>query len=60
MKLITTLAITIIAAASFNLVANGADTNLSDFKFSKTVVGEKPTDEYLKGKVVVIEYWGVY
>jgi len=60
MKLFITLAITILAAASYNLAAKEAEVKISDFKFSKTIVGEKPTDEYLKGKVVVIEYWGVY
>ena len=59
MKLLTTFAITTLALASLNLNAKDEDTKLSDFKFSNTVVGEKPTDKYLEGKVVVIEYWGV-
>ncbi|MFT5906807.1 MAG: hypothetical protein ACI9E1_002419 [Cryomorphaceae bacterium] len=59
MKLITTLAVTMLAALSFNLKAADTDKKLSDFKFAETVVGEKPTKSYLKGKVVILEYWGV-
>jgi len=55
----TTLAVTMLAALSFNLNAEDGDKKLSDFKFAETVVGEEPTNKYLKGKVVVIEYWGV-
>ena len=32
---------------------------LSDWTFSEALIGDKPTDENLKGKVVVLEYWGV-
>jgi hypothetical protein len=60
MKLFTLLAVTILATLSFNLNAKEGDKILSKFTFSETLVGEKPTKEYLKGKVVVIEYWGVY
>ena len=35
------------------------DKQLSEWKFSETVLGDIPTEENLKGKVVVIEYWGV-
>jgi hypothetical protein len=59
MKLITILAISLLAVLSINLKAADTDKKLSDFKFAETVVGEKPTSKYLKGKVVVIEYWGV-
>ncbi|MGJ8658128.1 MAG: hypothetical protein ACSHX6_16905 [Akkermansiaceae bacterium] len=60
MKLLATLTVTILAVLSFNLHAEDEkEMKLSSFTFSETVVGEKPTEEYLKGKVVVLEYWGV-
>ena len=32
--------------------------NLSQFKFGKTIAGEEVTAESLKGKPVVVEFWG--
>ena len=42
--------------------ADAPDLNgktLSDWTFSEALIGDKPTEENLKGKVVVLEYWGV-
>ena len=32
---------------------------LSDWTFPEALIGDNPTEENLKGKVVVLEYWGV-
>jgi len=47
------------ALLPLGLQAADEEKKLSEWKFEDTVIGEKPTKSYLKGKVVVIEYWGV-
>lgn len=59
-KLFTTLVAITFAALSLNLHADEKDAKLSEFTFGKTLLGDQPTEASLKGKVVVIEYWGVY
>ena len=43
--------------------ARGADFNkdiqLSDLKFNETIMGSQPTADSLKGKVVLVEFWGI-
>lgn len=58
-KLFTTFVAITFAALSLNLHADEKDAKISDFKFGKTLQGDEPTEDSLKGKVVVIEYWGV-
>ncbi len=58
-KLITALVATMLAVLPFSASAENGEQNLSNWKFKETIIGEKPTAQYLKGKVVVIEYWGV-
>jgi hypothetical protein len=40
--------------------AEGSGTTLSDFKFGETIANEPVTQESVKGKVVVIEMWGIH
>ena len=35
------------------------DHNLSEWTFGDTLFGDEPTKTKLKGKVVVVEYWGI-
>ena len=32
---------------------------ISDWTFPKALIGDEPSEENLKGRVVVLEYWGV-
>lgn len=58
MKNIKLIALSMMALLPLSLEA-ADEKKLSEWKFEDTVLGEKPTRSYLKGKVVVIEYWGV-
>ncbi len=56
------LPIVLLAITSTSHAANNSSLigkKLSSWKMGKLVSGEKPTPEYLKGKVVVIDYWGI-
>ena len=56
------LALVMVSAAALPLFADGpdlADKTISDWSFGATVVGDEPTEANLKGRVVVIEFWGV-
>lgn len=57
LNLLTAIAATLLAIIPLSLQAQ--DKNISEWKFGKTVFGTDPTEDNLKGKVVVIEYWGV-
>lgn len=58
-KKFTTLASIMLAMLPLGAAAEDGDKNLSEFTFAKTLFGENPTDKYLDGKVVILEYWGV-
>jgi len=59
MKSIKLIALSMMALLPLGLQAADEEKSLSEWKFEDTIIGEKPTKSYLKGKVVVIEYWGV-
>ena len=40
--------------------ADTATTTLSQFKLGETIANEAVTQESLKGKVVVLEMWGIH
>ena len=61
MDKIKILALSLLAMLTLGIQAEDKEEKreLSDWEFADTIVGDKPTNTYLRGKVVVIEYWGV-
>lgn len=39
--------------------SNLSGKTISDWNFPKALSGDEPSEENLKGRVVVLEYWGV-
>lgn len=54
------LALAMLALPQTSLAADDLESKtLSDWTFNKALSGAEPTEAYLRGKVVVLEYWGV-
>lgn len=49
----------LLALVAFSQAAEKSDHKLSEWKLGKVLFGEKVTKDNMKGKVVVIEHWGV-
>lgn len=49
----------VILAAVFTSVAPAADVTLKSVRFGKPIQGEKLSTDDLKGKVVLVELWGI-
>jgi len=60
MKFITIFTLFLLSIVSAQEKNKDKALYLKDFKFGKLIVGEKPSLEALKGKVVLIDYWGVF
>jgi hypothetical protein len=39
--------------------AAAVDLTLNDFRFQESILGEKVEGQALKGKVVLVEFWGI-